>query len=236
MKDTNRVTAIVSAYNEEQTIKEVVVSLLNCELIHEVIVVNDGSTDNTAKILKQLLKSFHYRYIEFEKNRGKSYAMVAGVRNATCHIIVFVDGDIIGLNSKHIRSIIYPLISNRADMVIGHRFRGKNSGLNIADPLDKWLGGERALFKKDIYPILNKIEDTKFGIETLMNMYYKNNKKTITLVDLEGLVHIQKHKKYKMHTSLVNYTKELFQITKTVTINYILLFGIIKNILINLIK
>ena len=44
----------------------------------------------------------------------------------------------------------------------------------------------------------------RFGIETLMNMYYKNNKKTITLVDLEGLVHIQKHKKYKMHTSLIN--------------------------------
>ena len=236
MKDTNGVTAIVSVYNEEQTIKEVVVSLLNCELIHELIVVNDGSTDNTTKILKKLLKSFHYRYIEFEKNVGKSYAMVAGVRNATCNIILFVDGDIIGLNDTHIGSLLYPLIAKQADMVIGHRFQRKNPGLNIADPLDKWLGGERALFKKDIYPILNKIEHTKFGIETLMNMYYKNNKKKITLVDLEGLVHIQKYKKYKIHTSLVNYTKELFQITKTIMINYLLLFDITRNIIINLFK
>jgi len=67
-------------------------------------------------------------------------------------------------------------------------------------------------------------------------MYYKNNKKKITLVDLEGLVHIQKYKKYKIHTSLVNYTKELFQITKTIMINYLLLFDITRNIIINLFK
>jgi len=62
MISKNKVSAIVSVFNEEKTIKEVVVSLLNCQLIDEVIVANDGSTDNTAKILRQIQQSYQFRY------------------------------------------------------------------------------------------------------------------------------------------------------------------------------
>jgi len=49
-----------------------------------------------------LFESHKFRYVKFDKNKGKSYAMVAGVENSTGEIIVFVDADIIGLNCEHI--------------------------------------------------------------------------------------------------------------------------------------
>jgi len=44
-----RITSIVSVFNEEKTVKNVIASLLNCELIDEIIVVNDGSTEALQK-------------------------------------------------------------------------------------------------------------------------------------------------------------------------------------------
>ena len=122
-----RITSIVSVFNEEKTVKNVIASLLNCKLIDEIIVVNDGSTDGTSKILDQLFESHQFRYVKFDKNKGKSYAMVAGVENSTGEIIVFVDADIIGLNCEHIEKLISPLVSNQADMVIGYRLSEKKS-------------------------------------------------------------------------------------------------------------
>ncbi|NCO68603.1 MAG: hypothetical protein COY75_01395 [Nitrospirae bacterium CG_4_10_14_0_8_um_filter_41_23] len=150
MISKNKVSAIVSVFNEEKTVKEVVVSLLNCKLIDEVIVVNDGSTDNTAKILRQIqqiqqLQFYQFHYLEFKENKGKAYAMVSGAEISNGKILVFVDADITGLNYKHIEKLIAPLIFDQADMVIGRRCSEQNPKVDISKPIDDWLGGERAL-------------------------------------------------------------------------------------------
>ena len=88
MLSGKRITSIISVFNEEETVKNVIISLLNCELIDEIIVVNDGSTDGTSKILNQFSESRQFRYVKFDKNKGKSYAMVAGVENSTGEIIL----------------------------------------------------------------------------------------------------------------------------------------------------
>jgi glycosyltransferase involved in cell wall biosynthesis len=230
----NKGSAIVSVFNEEKTVKEVVVSLLNCQLIDEVIVVNDGSTDNTAKILKQIqqLQSYQFHYLEFKENKGKAYAMVSGVEISSGEILVFVDADITGLNYKHIEKLIAPLIFDQADMVIGRRYSEQNPKVDISKPIDDWLGGERALYRKDILPILWRMKDTRYGVETLLNLYYKSHNKRIKIVDLEGLIHFAKYKKYRLHVSLRNYMKETLQILKTIALNYFMVFTIIKNIII----
>lgn len=229
MLSGKRITSIISVFNEEETVKNVIISLLNCELIDEIIVVNDGSTDGTSKILNQLSESHQFRYMKFDKNKGKSYAMVAGVENSTGEIIVFADADIIGLNCEHIEKLIFPLVSNQADMVIGRRCPEKSPKVDITGPIDVWLGGERACYKKDILPIINGMRKTKYGVEILLNLYYKSRNKKIKIVKLDRLIHLKKYEKYRLNTAALKYTKVSLQIINTAAINYFLIFNIVKN-------
>ena len=65
-----KVSAIICAYNEEKTIKDVIISVSKSRIIDEIIVVNDGSVDNTQKIIKELKKEIEIRDIHFEENKG----------------------------------------------------------------------------------------------------------------------------------------------------------------------
>lgn len=230
-----KITSIVSVYNEEKTVKGVIDSLISCQLIDELIVVNDGSTDDTSKIINQCLTSHPFRSVEFEKNKGKSYAMSTGVEMATGEIVVFIDADLIGLSCEHIERLVNPLAAGKTNMVIGRR-QAENPKTDITGPMDDWLGGERAVFKKDILPILDKLRETKFGVETLLNLYFKSKndtKKRTMIVDLKGYVHIRKYKKYSKHKAVINYAKAMSQIIRTVFVNYFLVFMIAKNIFTN---
>ncbi len=225
------ITAVVSVYNEERTVEGVVRSILDCGAVDELIVVDDGSTDNTKEILKGLSKTGEFRYIRFNKNKGKSYAMVTGVENASGDIIVFVDADLVGLKCEHIEKLITPLLSNEADMVIGARDYKSEPKIDITRPIDVWLGGERACYKKDLLPILDALRESKFGIETLLNLYFKSKNKTIKIVDLDGLTHLKKYEKYRFDVAALNYTKATVQITKAVINNRPLALSAIKALL-----
>ncbi len=222
------VTAIVSAYNEERTIEDVIIRLLSCYLVDELIVVNDGSTDKSGQIISKLQKSYSFKYIEFPQNLGKSYTMATGVETAQGEVIVFVDADIIGLKCSHIHKMLYPLLNREADMVIGQPYAGTKK---INDPLKllEILAGERAVYKQDILPIIEKMKHSKYGAETLMNLYYKSQKKRVKIEYLWGLIHLKKISKKKLHYSLKDYSIEAFQIFRTIAANYLLIASIAKN-------
>jgi len=76
------VTAIVCAFNEEQTISGVVRTLIGAKEVDEVIIINDGSTDATSAKLKGFTNNSKVRIIEFPHNRGKGFAMAEGIEKA----------------------------------------------------------------------------------------------------------------------------------------------------------
>ncbi len=109
----SKISAIICAYNEEKTIKEVVTTV--CEyFFDEVIVVNDGSTDGTANILSELHFLPSLKYIALPENKGKGHAMVTGIEHATGEIIVFIDADLSNLKEGHFEQLISPVFSNEA--------------------------------------------------------------------------------------------------------------------------
>jgi len=201
-KKETKVSIIIPAYNEERNIKRVIRVALKSNLFSEIICVNDGSTDKTPKILKKFGNKI--KLISFEKNQGKSYAMVAGIKNAKGKIILFCDADLIKIKKSHFLGMILPLKLGFADQVLAIR----ESDLG---PFKK-LTGERAYFRKDLLRHIKKLEKTKFGAETYLNHAFRN-KRTYWYFE-KGL-----HQKGKGGKSLISkvfcadeYLKESYEI------------------------
>jgi len=119
------VSVIIPCYNCEATIRRAVKSVV--EQTHkpmELILVNDGSQDDTISILKSLQGEFGRDWIkilDFSKNRGPSYARNAGWNAASCPYIAFLDSD----DSWHPQklAIQYEYMANHPDVVLtGHRW------------------------------------------------------------------------------------------------------------------
>ena len=220
-----KVSAIICAYNEEKTIKEVILSVSEALIVSEIVIVNDGSTDNTKKIIEALKEKIEITIIHLEENKGKGYAMAIGVENATGEIIVFIDADLSNLKEEHFEQLITPVFSNEADMVLG---QPTETLINYKINPFKSLTGQRALFKKDILPILDKMKKSRFGVETLMNIYYKSRKKKVILVKLKGLKHPIKYKKTTFFKATKQFLFEAKEIIYTLLINYQILKHLFK--------
>jgi glycosyltransferase involved in cell wall biosynthesis len=113
-----KISVIIPALNEEQAIGEVV-RAVPADRVHEVIVVDNGSTDDTAK----QASSAGARVI-FEPRAGYGSACLTGAKAAAAaDILVFLDGDRSD-DPSQLEAIVGPLLDNRADLVIGSRIKG----------------------------------------------------------------------------------------------------------------
>ncbi len=207
------VSAIVSAYNEEAGLDNVLSALAGIDQIDEVLCVNDGSKDDTAKVMESFKNNEKIRLFHFDENQGKSNAMVCGALQAHGDVLVFIDADLQNLSAAHIEKLVQPLITNKADMIIGDP---RPSGISrYLDPF-RALSGERSVWRHDFLPLVNQIRNSGFGVETLLNMAYKENGKKIIFQNLDGLVHPIKLEKEHPIKAGVQYLEEGSQILNAV--------------------
>lgn len=222
----SKISAIICAYNEEKTVREVVTTVCDY-FFDEVIVVNDGSTDGTDKILTELLNLSTLKYIALPENKGKGYAMATGVENSTGEIIVFIDADLSNLKEEHFEQLITPIFSNEADMVLG---QATETLINYKFNPFKSFTGERAMLKKDILPILEEMKTSKFGVETLINLYFQAHEKSVKYIMLEGLKHPTKFDKANGKSQAIKeFVLEGHQIALAAFNSFNLLTKIVRN-------
>lgn len=176
-----RIAAIIPAYNEEQTVAEVVRSAKASELIDEIIAVSDGSEDKTAEEARTAGAD---KVLELPENYGKGTAMFLGTKETSAEIIIFMDADVRGLTPPHIRQIIEPVLDGRRAMNVGTRDRGKFFNyFAMQMPL---IGGERALRRSVIENIPKKYL-RGFRVETALNYYCRINNLSYGCVFLRDL-------------------------------------------------
>lgn len=143
-----KLSIIIPAYNEEETIGQVLENLKKLQLLtdsREFIVVDDGSKDNTSKIVKEKTKSIpEINFIQHEKNKGKGAAVRTGIEAAKGEILIIQDADL-EYSPSDIPRLIDPIIKNKAKVVYGTRLRTKP-----------------VLFGKDKTPLLLNFFGNKF--------------------------------------------------------------------------
>jgi glycosyltransferase involved in cell wall biosynthesis len=118
------ISVIIPAYNEEDTIGFVINGVANAlnqmNVSHEIIIVNDGSFDNTLEIAKK----YDVVILNNYKNFGKGHALRRGLLQARGRLIVTMDAD--GSHDPdNIRFLIRPLVYDNVDAVFGVRFHNQ---------------------------------------------------------------------------------------------------------------
>lgn len=189
----NSITAIVAAYNEEETIASVIETVKSSDLIDYIIVISDGSTDDTANIASK----YDIRVLEIDTNKGKGAAVMKGLEYCRASdIVILLDADLIGLNKEHIEDLLLPIIEDRADMTIGI-FSGGRMSTDLAQRLTPFLSGQRAI-KKDLLDKVRNKDINQYGLEASITKYVKNEKIRVKEVKLRKLTHRTKEEKLGM--------------------------------------
>lgn len=119
---------IIPAYNEEKTIQEILKRVAEVEISDvkiQVVIVDDGSNDNTLTLIKESVKGLRNSIlIEHKKNRGKGAAVNTGIKNSTGEILIIQDADL-EYNPSDIPRLVAPILKKKVRVVYGTRLRTK---------------------------------------------------------------------------------------------------------------
>lgn len=122
MENKPKLSIVIPAYNEKDTIDEIVRRVQNVEFEKEIIIIDDCSNDGTRDIINKIsgnnIKKFFH-----EENRGKGAALRTGFQHVTGDIVIIQDADL-EYNPQEYSSLIEPILDGRADAVYGSRFLG----------------------------------------------------------------------------------------------------------------
>ncbi len=188
-----RISCIIPAFNEENSISKILHVVKQVSSIHEIIVVDDGSTDQTAVYAKKE----NVRVIQHTSNKGKGAAIKTGYRNATGDILLFLDADLRSITPKKIKAILHPIINDEADFVKTSfsRARGRVTEL-VVKPLfqvvfpfisfQQPLSGQFALKRK----VLDSLSiDDRWGVDIQILLQSLKKGTRIKEVDIGHIVH-----------------------------------------------
>lgn len=184
-------------------------ALIGHPLLDEVIVVNDGSTDNSEEVLKGLEG---INLISYSKNKGKSFAVMTGMKQAKNDLLLMIDSDLVGLTAKDITDLVEPVLEGKADVAMTIR---KNSFQIFKMMGLDFVSGERIFSRKTI-PSLDAIGKlTCFGLESHLNNLIVGKGLRLAIVDWKNVITPRKAVKFgyfegtkrdlKMVGEIINY-------------------------------
>lgn len=188
----NKIAAIIPAYNESKSIRETVRAVITMPKIDETVVVDDGSTDNTAFIAYEEGAIV----IQMEENLGKGGALNRALEEVDADIYLLIDADL-GSSARELLNLLEPLNAKQADMSIAVMKAPSNhkGGFGLVLRLASWgiekltgskvlapISGQRAL-RKELIQKLGGFEKG-FGVEVALTIDALRNGFTVVEIEL----------------------------------------------------
>jgi hypothetical protein len=185
-----RISCIVCAYNEADRIRHILSAVHRHPALAEVIVVNDGSTDETPTLLCGYPG---IKLISYNPNRGKTYAMGQGIAAARGEFIMLLDADLCGVTAADVQALADPVLQGRTQVSIS--LRSNSLALYRGLGLD-FVSGERvlpaALIKAEVAAMTAL---PRWGGEAFINNLIIRDQLSIAVVDWPAVFNIRKYKK-----------------------------------------
>ena len=185
-----KVAAIVPAHNEARRIRPVLEALAAAPEVDEVIMVSDGSTDDTCAVAASVPGVLA---LELKRNKGKGGAMRYGAVSTDADVLIFFDADLVGLNQQHIHDLLEPVLKGEATMALGI-FQGGRWATDIAQYYSPGITGQRALLR-EVFLEIPDVEHVGYGIELAITYYVRHHGMISKYVPLRGITATMKEEK-----------------------------------------
>lgn len=217
-----KIEVVIPAYNEEDRLPKVIEVLQRTKEVGKIIVVDDGSTDQTIKQAAEL----GVTVLRHQKNKGKGAALKTGIKETTKNPLMIIDADLKNLRPDHITTLIN-LFYNQEDcdiktnpetkkgkgetvLVNGVVDRGQAS--NLTEKIEEALTGLRIMDRKVWDNTLKELSEDGYSVDYLIYVTAKKLGKIKTKT-LPGLEHYKKTEKNGFIKGSFNYVKMFLQIT-----------------------
>ncbi len=180
-------TVLIPAYNEAGTVGSVVAAARAAGF--PVVVADDGSVDATAEAAAQA----GARVVRLPENRGKGAAYAAGLQAVATPYVILLDADLVGLRPEHLRALLEPVATGRAEMAVGV-FRGGRLLTDLGNRLTPQLSGQRAL-PAGLLAGVPGLERARYDVELLLTRTARERGWRVVYLPLGGLSQVMKEEK-----------------------------------------
>lgn len=182
------IDVVIPARDEAATVADVVLACSGCRYVRRILVVDDGSTDDTA----DRAAAVGARVLRRAGDGSKAHAMALGVASTDAEAVLFVDADLLGLRSEHLDEICEPFVDGRAAMSIGTFDYGVWNPLVLRLPPTT---GERVV-PRWVFEAVPPWKLDGYTIEVMLNEVVAEGRLPTTARVMRGVTHRTKREKF----------------------------------------
>lgn len=217
-KTSTTIGCIIPAFNEEGRVTTVLEIVEKFPLFDKIIVVNDGSTDNTSEEVAAFVKTHpEITFVDLKKNVGKTAAVIEGVKELETDILCLIDADLTGLKNEYMYKMLYYLLNDEYAMTILDREGDRAAPIGWSQSwVGRFNGGERALYTKT-FNEMEFGEASKYAIEQVINLHHVRKGLKVRTIFCPGLFGAYQYDKKGLVDGLKVYKKmftEIYSVSK----------------------
>lgn len=200
------VSCLIPAYNEGANIGRVLEVVRELPFLDEIIVMDDGSSDNTFEVVRQYQRQNPaLKLLSTAANCGKTQAILKGVNACRGEIVVILDSDLINLTPDNVVKLVSAVRDKTYDLTILDR-AGDRKAIWGWTNCARFFGGERAFRKEDFLQIEFPARGG-FLLEIIMNLNFIRRRKKIKTIFCDNLFTVHDYNKKGVGAGCKHYWK-----------------------------